>query len=70
MIIEVKNLKTNSCEKNDFTQLCQSYIQLTRARAYVKPTLEIYVLLSLQGQFLGFHFLIFVLKSLKLSTFL
>ena len=45
----------------------QSFIQLTRAEAYVKPTLEIYVLQSLQRQLSGFHFLILFLKTLKLG---
>ena len=44
--------------------------QLTGAKAYVKPTLEMYVLQSLQGQFSGFHFLIMFLKTLKLGNFL
>ena len=45
-------------------------IQLVGAKAYVKPTLEMYVLQSLQGQFSGFHFLILFLKTLKLGKYL
>ena len=45
-------------------------IQLVGAKAYVKPTLEMYVLQSLQGQLSGFHFLILFLKTLKLGKFL
>ena len=44
--IKVKKL----CEKY------QSFIQIARAKAYVKPTLEMYVLQSLQEKFSGFHF--------------
>ena len=34
---------------------------------YIKPVLLAYVLQSLQGQFLGFHFLILFLKESKLG---
>ena len=64
MIIKVKNLQRQLYAK------CQSFIQLTATKAYVKSTLEMYVLQSLQGQFSGFHFLILFLKTLKLGKFL
>ena len=43
IIIKVKNLKTNSRLQ---IQKCQSFTQLSGGKAYVKPTLEIYVLQS------------------------
>ena len=70
IIIKVINLKTNSCLWRQLCKKCQTFIELMRARGYVKPTLEMYVLQSLQGQFLGFHFLILFLKTLKLGKFL
>ena len=70
IIIKVKNLKTNSRLQRQLYAKCQSFIQLIGAKAYVKPTLEMYVLQSLQGQFSGFHFLILFLKTLKLGKFL
>ena len=48
----------------------QRFMQLTTAEAYVKPTLEILVLQSLQGKLSNFHFLNPVLKTLKLGKFL
>ena len=68
--IKVKNLKTNSRLQRQLYAKCQSFIQLIGEKAYVKPTLEMHVLQSLQGQFLGFHFLILFLKTLKLGKFL
>ena len=47
--------------KVDKHHLCEKwpiFFQLTGAKAYVKPSLEMHVLQSLQGQFSGFHFLI------------
>ena len=48
---KVKNLKTKSHLYRQLCGKCQSFIQLTGAKSYVKPTLEMYVLQSLQGQF-------------------
>ena len=70
IIIKVKNLKTNSHFQRQLYAKCQSFIQLVRAKAYVKPTLKMCVLQSLQGQFSGFYFLILFLKTLKLGKFL
>ena len=70
LFIEVKNLKTNSRLQRQIYENYQSFIQLIGAKAYVKPTLEMYVLQSLQGAFSGFHFLILSLKTLKLGKFL
>ena len=73
IVIKVKNLKINSCLQRQRYVKCQSFIQrqsLIAARAYLKPTQEMYVLQSLQGQFSGFHFLILFFKTLKLGKFL
>ena len=59
IIIKVKNSKTQ-VSKNNCVE-CQSLIQLTGAKAFIKPTVEMYVLQSLQGQFSGFCFLILFL---------
>ena len=56
-----------------YRQMCkkhQSFIELTGAEASVKPTLQMYVLQSLQWHFSGFHFEILFLKTLKLGKFL
>ena len=68
IIIKVKNLKTNSRFQRQLCEKCQSFIQLTGTKVYIKPTLEMYVLHSLQGQYSGF--LILLLKTLKLGKFL
>ena len=47
----------------------QSFIQLTKVKAYVKPILNMYALQSLQEQISGFHFLILLLKTLKFDKF-
>ena len=46
-----------------------SFIQLTVAEAFVKSSLETYVLQRLQGQFSVFHFLILFWKALKFAKF-
>ena len=69
IVIKVKNLKTNSRLQRQLYAKCQSFIHLIGAKAYVKPTLEIYVLQSLQGQFSGFHLILF-LKAVRLDKFL
>ena len=69
-VIKVVNLKTNSHFQRKLHAKCQSFIQFIGAKAYVKPTLAMCVLQSLQGQFSGFHFLILFLKTLKLGKFL
>ena len=70
IIIKVKNLKTNSHFQRQLYAKCRSFIQLVGAKAYVKPTLKMCVLQSLQWQFSGFYFLILFLKTLKLGKFL
>ena len=70
VMIKLKILKTNSRLQRQLCKKCQSFIQFTKVKAYVKPTREMYVLQSLQGQFSGFHFLIQFLKTLKLGKFL
>ena len=70
IIKKVTNLKTDSRLYRELCEKCQSFIQLTRAKVYVKQSLEMYVLQSLQGQFSGFHFLILFLKPLKFNKFL
>ena len=68
--IKVKNILklTHVCKEN-CVKKCQSLIQFTGAEAYVKPTLGMHILQSLQGQFSSFHFLILFLKTLKLSKY-
>ena len=51
--IKAKNLITNSRLQRQLREKYKSFIQLTGAEAYVKTTLEMYVLQSLQGQFSG-----------------
>ena len=68
--IKVKNSKTNSSMKGQLCKKYQSFIELTETKAYLEPTLKMYVLQSLQGQFSGFHFTIMFLKTLKLGKFL
>ena len=58
-------MKTKENGKNIYKML-----KAWREKVYVKPTLEIYLLESLQGQFSGFRFLILFLKTLKLGKFL
>ena len=40
IVIKVKNLKTNSRFQRQLCAKCQSFIQLTGAKADVEPTLE------------------------------
>ena len=68
--IKVKNLKTTHLCKDNYEKKYQSFIQPTGAEAFVKPTLEMHVLQSLQGHFSGFTFLILILKTLELGMFL
>ena len=71
IIIKIKNLKTNSRLQRQLCEKCQSFIQIIGAKACQKPTLEMYVLQSLQvSPFSGFHFVILFLKTLKLGKIL
>ena len=47
IIKKVTNLKTDSRLYREQCEKCQSFIQLTRAKVYVKQSLEMYVLQSL-----------------------
>ena len=64
---KAKNLKINSHLQRQLCEKCQSFIQLTGAKVYLKLTLEMYVLQSLQGQFSGFHFFNRVFKNTKIT---
>ena len=62
---KAKNLKINSHLQRQLCEKCQSFIQLTGAKVYLKLTLEMYVLQSLRGQFSVFHFFNPVFKNTK-----
>ena len=65
IVIKVKNLKTNSRLQRQLYPKCQSFIQLIGAKAYVKPTLEIYFAKS-AGTIFRLPFFNLVFKNTKI----